>query len=99
VDLVDTVLESGRTTRVLGPLSHFEDYVAHVSTLPRVCVTNACSPDLCDHLEEFMGLLDFSIMNAHPRHKSTDGPVAHVALVSASVCVEPVSYKATLVSP
>jgi hypothetical protein len=47
----------------------------------------------------FVALHDISTMAAHPRHESTEGPVAHVALVSACVCVEPTSYHAALVSP
>jgi hypothetical protein len=31
------VVEVDRPTRVRGPPAHFEDYVAHVSTVPRVC--------------------------------------------------------------
>jgi hypothetical protein len=45
-------------------------------------------------MEDIMALIDFVIMVAHPRHKSTEGPVVDVALVSASFCVEPASYKA-----
>jgi hypothetical protein len=45
-----------------------------------------------------VALLNFSMMVAHPRHNSTKGPVAPVALVSASLCVEPASYQATLVN-
>jgi hypothetical protein len=67
--------------------------------MPRVCVTNACSHDLSDHVEDIVALPNFSMIVAHPRHKSTEGPVVPVALVSASVCVEPTSYHATLVSP
>jgi hypothetical protein len=46
-----------------------------------------------------MPLLDLSLMVAHPRHMSTEVLAVDVALVSASVCVDPSSYKAALVSP
>jgi hypothetical protein len=97
----DTLLapQSDRPTRIRSPPAHFEDYVAHVSTVPRVYVTNACSTDLTDHVEEIVVIPDLSIMVAHPRHKSTEGPVSDVALVSANVCVEPASYKEALISP
>jgi hypothetical protein len=81
VDIVDTPSDSARPV-----LAHIEDYVANVSTMPRVCVTDACSSD-------------FSMMVAHPRHTSTEGPVVDVALVSSSVCVELASYHAALISP
>jgi hypothetical protein len=93
------VLEFDRPTRICGPPAHFEDYVAHVSTVPRVCVTDACSTNLSDHIEDILPLPDFSLMVAHPRHTSTEGHVSDVGLVSASVCVEPTSYQAALVSP
>jgi hypothetical protein len=96
---VATVLASDKPTRARGPHAHFEDYVAHVSTVPRMCVTNACSSDISENVEDFVALRDFSIMVAHPRHKSTEGPVVPVAFVSASVCVEPTPYQAALVSP
>jgi hypothetical protein len=91
--------ESDTPTRTRGPPAHFEDYVAHVSNVPRVCVTNACSTDLTDRVEEIVVIPDLSIMVAHPRHTSTEGPVSDVALVSASVCVEPASYMEALISP
>jgi hypothetical protein len=85
--------------RVRGSPAHFEDYVAHVSIVPRVCVTDSCEADLSDHIDDILPLLDFSTMVANPRHKCSKGPVDDVALVSTSVCVEPTSYKAALVSP
>jgi hypothetical protein len=54
---------------------------------------------MSDHVEDILPLHDFSMMVAHPRHMSTEGPAGDVALVSASVCVEPASYKAALASP
>jgi hypothetical protein len=50
-------------------------------------------------MDDILPLLDLPLMVAHPRHKSSEGLVGDVALVSASVCVEPTSYKAALVSP
>jgi hypothetical protein len=94
-----TMLEVDRPTRLRGPPSHFEDYVAHVSTVPRVCVRDSCESDLSDHMEGILPLLDFSMMLAHPWHKCSKGLVDDVALVSASVCVEPTSHHAALVSP
>jgi hypothetical protein len=67
--LVDALLEPNMPTRLRGPLAHFEDYVAHVSTVPRMCVTNACSLDLSENLEDFVALHDFSMMVARPRHE------------------------------
>jgi hypothetical protein len=97
--LAHNLLESDRLTRLRGPPARFEDNVAHVSTVPRACVTNASSPYLCEQEEcDLVADRDFSMMVAHPRHESAGGPVAHVALVSARVCVEPASYQATLVS-
>jgi hypothetical protein len=93
------VLEVDRPTRLRGPPAHFEDYVAHVSTVPRVCLTDSCEADMSDHMDDILPLPDLSMMVAHPRHKCSEGPVDDVALVSASVCVEPTSYKAALVSP
>jgi hypothetical protein len=99
VDLVDTLQESYRPTRVRGPPAHFEDYVAHVSIVPRVCVTNVCSPDLSDHGEGIVALPDFFMMVAHPRNKSTEGPVVIVALTSASVCRTGILPGNIMVSP
>jgi hypothetical protein len=98
LDPIKALPDSGRPTRVTVPHARFGDYVAHVSTVPHVCVTDSCEPDLSDHADDIMPLLDFSLMVAHPRHMSTEGPAADVALVSASVCVESASYKAALVS-
>jgi hypothetical protein len=50
-------------------------------------------------MDDIFPLHDFSIMVAHPRHKCSKGPVGDVALLSASICVEPTSYKDALVSP
>jgi hypothetical protein len=50
-------------------------------------------------MDDILPLPDLSMMVAHPRHKCCEGPVGDVALVSASICVEPISYKAALVSP
>jgi hypothetical protein len=50
-------------------------------------------------MEDILPLPDLSMMVAHPRHRCFEGPVGDVALVLASVCVEPTSYKAALVSP
>jgi hypothetical protein len=95
-DLVEITLDIDLPIRVRGPLARFEDYVAHVSTVPRVCVTNACSPDLSDHVEDIVAIHDFSMMVTRPWHKSTEGPVVDVALVSASAYVEPASYREAL---
>jgi hypothetical protein len=92
VDLVDTVLGSDKPTRVRGPLAHFEDCVAHVSTIPRMFATNACSLDLSGNVEDVLALSNFFMMVARPRHKSIEGAFALVALVSTSVCVEPAFY-------
>jgi hypothetical protein len=101
MDVEDTVAvaEVDRPTRLRGPPAHFEDYVAHMSTVPRVCVTDSCDTELSDHMDEIFPLPDFSMMVAHPRHKCSEGPVGDIALVSASVCVEPTSYKDAFVSP
>jgi hypothetical protein len=51
-------------------------------------------------VEEIVVIHDLSIMAvAHPRHKSTEGPVSGVALVSANVCVEPASNMEAVISP
>jgi hypothetical protein len=50
-------------------------------------------------MDDILPLPDLSLMVAHPRHISSEGLVGDVALVSASVCVEPTSHKAVLVSP
>jgi hypothetical protein len=101
MDTKDVVpmLEADRPTRLRGPPAHFEDYVAHVSIVPRVFVTDSCEADLSDHMDNILPLHNFSMMVAHPRHKCSEGQVGDVALVSASICVEPTSYKAVLVSP
>jgi hypothetical protein len=93
------VLEVDKPTRIRGPPAHFEDYVAHVSTVPRVCVTVSCETDLSEHMDDILPLPNFSLMVTHPHHMSSEGPVGDVALVSASVCVEPTSYKVALASP
>jgi hypothetical protein len=91
---VVNVIEVDRPTRLRGPPAHFEDYVAHVSTMPRVCVNDSCETDMSDHMDDILTLPDFSMMVAHPRHMCSKGPVGDVALVIASICVEPTSYKA-----
>jgi hypothetical protein len=78
--LVDTTHDYDRPTRVRGAPDRFGNYVAHVSIVPRVCVTHASSPDLSDHMKD-VALHDLSMMVAHPRHKSTKGPIADVTLV------------------
>jgi hypothetical protein len=93
------MMEFDRPARIRGPPAHFEDYVAHVSNVPRVCVRDLCESDPSDHMAYILPLPDFSMMVAHPRHKCSEGPMYDVAFVSASVCVEPTSYKAALVSP
>jgi hypothetical protein len=50
-------------------------------------------------MDDIIPLPDFSMMVARPRHRCSEGHVSEVALVSASVCVEPTSYKDALVSP
>jgi hypothetical protein len=54
---------------------------------------------MSDHMDDILPLPDFSMMVAHPRHKCYEGPLGDVALVSASICIEPTSYKDALVSP
>jgi hypothetical protein len=93
------MLEVNRPARIRGPPAHFEDYVAHVSIVPRVCVTDSCEIDLSDYMDDILPLPDLSLMVAQPHHEYSEGPVGDVALVSASVCVEPTSYKDALVSP
>jgi hypothetical protein len=77
MDTKDVVpmLEVERPTRLRGPPAHFEDYVAHVSNVPRVCVIDSCENDLSDHMDDILPLPDFSVMVAHPRHKCSKGPV------------------------
>jgi hypothetical protein len=99
IDPTDALSDSGRPTRVRVAAAHFEDYVAHVSTLPRVCVTDSCAPDLSDHVDDIPPLPYFSMMVAHPRHTSIEGSIGDVALMSASACIEPTSYHAALVNP
>jgi hypothetical protein len=94
----EPMLDTNRPSRLRGPLAHYEDDVAHVSTVPRMCVTNNCSPNLYDNVEDFVALFGF-IMVARRRHESSEAPTAVVALVLASVYVEPSSYHAALVSP
>jgi hypothetical protein len=91
MDPTDALLDSGRPTRVTVAPAHFEDYVAHVSTVTRVCVSNLCESDMSDHMEDILPLPDLSLLVAQPRHMSTEGPADDVALVSASVRVEPAS--------
>jgi hypothetical protein len=43
---IHTSLDSVRPTRVRVVPTHFEDYVAHVSIVPRICVTDSCESDL-----------------------------------------------------
>jgi hypothetical protein len=50
-------------------------------------------------MDDIFPLPDFSMMVAHPRHKCSERQVGDVALVSASICVEPTSYKDALVGP
>jgi hypothetical protein len=82
------MLEVDKPTRLRGRPAHFEDYVAHVSTMPRVCVTDSCEADLSNHIDDILPLPDLSMIVAHPRHMCSKGPVDDLALVSASVCVE-----------
>jgi hypothetical protein len=99
MDPTDVLSDSGRPTRVRVAPAHFEDYVAHVSNVPRVCVTDSCEYDLSDHVDDILHVPNLSMTAAQPRHTPTEGPVGDVALVSTSVCVEPTSYHAALVSP
>jgi hypothetical protein len=63
------MLEVDRPNRLRGSPAHFEDYVPHVSIVPRVCVTDPCESNMSDHMEDILPLPDFSMMVAHPRHK------------------------------
>jgi hypothetical protein len=65
---IHTSPDSVRPTRVRVVPTHFEDYVAHVSTVPHICVTDSCESDLSNHVEDILPLPDFSLMVAHPRH-------------------------------
>jgi hypothetical protein len=98
MDPTDALSDSGTPTRVRVAPAHFEDCVAHVSIVPRVCVIDSCESNLSDHVDDIMPLPNFSMMVAQPRRPSSEGSVGDVALVSASVYVETTSYLTALVS-
>jgi hypothetical protein len=83
--------------RLRGPPTHFEDYVAHVSTVPYMYVSNNCSPDLSHYAEDFVALPDLSMMVAHRHHKSTEALATAIELVYVCVCVESASLRDALV--
>jgi hypothetical protein len=64
-----------------------------------MCVTNACSTEVNEHTHDIVALPKFSGMVARRRQESTEGPLAQVALIFDSICVEPASYQAAPVSP
>jgi hypothetical protein len=98
-DAVGPMYDVDRPPRLRGPPAPFEDYVAHMSIVPCMCVTNNCSPELSKEVEDLVALPDFSMMVGHRRHKFTAAPTTAIALVYANVCVEPNSYKDARVSP
>jgi hypothetical protein len=53
-----------RPSRLRGSLARLGGFVAHVSTVPRLCVTNHCSPDLSKDPHHFLPLPDFSMIVA-----------------------------------
>jgi hypothetical protein len=53
---------------------------------------------MSEDVEDFVLILDSSIMVAHRRHESSEATSVVVALVFANVFVEQISYKVALVT-